>query len=85
MATFTVIDAAQAPAQPKTGTSRLLKRMAEYEGYVNSMKPGKVGKLELSPGETMRGVGLRVSRAGKRLGRSVDVWYGDGVVYFKVG
>jgi hypothetical protein len=50
-----------------------------------SIDPDKVGRLELSPGETMSGVSLRVRRAGKRLGRSVDVWYGDEAVYFNVG
>ena len=84
MATFTVIDAAQAP-RPLKQSGRLVKRMAEYEGYLNSMKPGKVGKLSPASGETPRGVANRVSRAGKRLGRSVNVWAADGVVYFKVG
>ena len=59
--------------------------MAEYEGFVNSMKKGTVGKLSPSSAETARAVAVRVSRAGKRLGRSVDVWVVDGVGYFNVG
>ena len=81
MATFSVIDAAQAP-RPR---GRLVARMAQYEGFVNGVKNGKVGQLSPSSAETPRAVAVRVSRAGKRLGRSVDVWVMDGAVYFKVG
>jgi hypothetical protein len=58
--------------------------MAEYESFVNGVKKGQVGKLSPSTGETARGVALRISRAGKRTGRSVDTWVVDGVVYFKL-
>jgi len=58
--------------------------MAEYEGFVNGVKKGQVGRLSPSSGETLRAVAVRVSRAGKRLKRSVNVWYGDEAVYFKV-
>ena len=84
MATFTVIDAAQAP-QPVRQSGRLRARMVEYESFVGVVKKGHVGKLSPSTGETVRGVALRISRAGKRLGRSVDVWVEDGAVFFKVG
>jgi hypothetical protein len=82
MATLIVIDASQAPRPLRKGAG-LVARMAEYEGFVNGVKKGQVGKLSPSSGETARGVVLRISRAGKRLGRSVDVWVVDGAVYFK--
>ena len=83
MATFSVIDATQAP-RPLRQSGRLRARMAEYESFVNGVKKGQVGKLSPSTGETARGVALRISRAGKRTGRSVDTWVVDGVVYFKL-
>ncbi len=83
MATFSVIDTAQAPRRPRQ-SGRLAARMAEYEGFVNGVKKGQVGKLSPSTGDTVRGVALRVSRAGKRLDRAVDTWVVDGVVYFKL-
>ena len=58
--------------------------MVEYESFVNGVKKGQVGKLSPSADETPRGVALRISRAGKRIGRSVDAWVADGVVYFKL-
>ena len=58
--------------------------MAEYESFVNGVKKGQVGKLSPSAGETARGVALRITRAGTRIGRSVDAWVADGVVYFKL-
>jgi len=82
MAAFTVIDATQAPRRLRQ-SGRLAERMAEYEGFVNGVKKGQVGKLSPSAEESPRAVAVRVSRAGKRLGRSVDVWVVDGAVYFK--
>jgi hypothetical protein len=58
--------------------------MREYEQYVTSVKGGQVGKLAPAKNESSRGVALRVSRAGKRIGKSVDTWVVDGVVYFRV-
>ncbi|MCC6381124.1 MAG: hypothetical protein IT304_01390 [Dehalococcoidia bacterium] len=56
--------------------------MREYEKYIDSVTAGKVGKLTPSKGESARGVALRISRAGKRVGKSVNTWVVDGVVYF---
>jgi hypothetical protein len=58
--------------------------MAEYEQFVNALKHKQAGKLSLVPGETERGVMLRVRRAAKRLDKAVDVWSADGFVYFKL-
>ncbi|MGK2966284.1 MAG: hypothetical protein ACSLFM_11880 [Tepidiformaceae bacterium] len=57
--------------------------MREYETYVTSLKGDEEGKLMPSTGETPRGVALRISRAAKRIGKSVDTWVVDGVVYFR--
>lgn len=81
MAEFSVIDVARAP-QPKKTPRSLARRMAEYDAYVSSVKKGQVGKLSPSAGESPRAVAVRVSRAGKRLGHSIDVWVVDGAVYF---
>jgi hypothetical protein len=83
MAIFSVIDAAQAPRRLRQ-SGRLATRMVEYETFVNGVKKGHVGKLSPAAGETARGVALRISRAGKRIGRSIDVWAADGAVYFKL-
>jgi hypothetical protein len=82
MATFTAIKASDAPT-PAAPRSPLSARMAQYEGFVNGIKRGQVGKLSLTSGETERGVILRVRRAGKRLGKDVDAWSIDGAVYFR--
>ena len=58
--------------------------MREYEKYIEQVKSGQVGKLSPSRGESPRGIALRVSRAGKRVGKSVNTWVVDGVVYFSI-
>ena len=59
-------------------------RMAEYEGFVTSVKRSEAGKLIPDEGESARGVALRVSLAGKRVGKAVAAWVVDGVVYFRL-
>jgi hypothetical protein len=83
MAEFSVVAEKDAP-RPTRQTGRLAHRMREYEKYVESVQSGKVGKLAPSRGETPRGIALRVSRAGKRVNKSVNTWVVDGVVYFTV-
>lgn len=83
MAEFAVVKESEAP-RPARQTGRLAARMREYERYIESVKSGQVGKLSPSRGESPRGIALRVSRAGKRVGKSVNTWVVDGVVYFSI-
>ena len=82
MATFDVITPRQAPPRPARG-SPLARRMQEYEGYVRSTRPGQVGKLSPGAAESPRGVSMKVSRAARRLGKPIETWTLDGVVYFR--
>lgn len=84
MAEFSVIKESEAP-RPNRQSGRLASRMREYEKYVDGVPAGKVGKLSPSRGETPRGVALRISRAGKRMGKSINTWVVDDVVYFAIG
>jgi hypothetical protein len=81
MAKFAVIAQKDAP-KPTKQSGRLKKRMVEYDAYVQQVGAGKAGCLVPDDGETVRGVALRVARAGKRLGRDVETWVADGKVYF---
>lgn len=83
MAEFTVIKESEAP-HPARQTGRLAARMREYEKYVEGVSGGKVGKLVPGRGETPRGVALRVSRAAKRLHKSISTWVAEETVYFKI-
>jgi len=58
--------------------------MTEYEGFVRTVKRGQVGRLIASASENERCLMLRVSRAATRIGKAVDSWAVDGVVYFTV-
>lgn len=82
MAQLTVIEVADAPKRPTTPKG-LRDRMAQYENYVMGVKKGQVGKLIPSDGESSRAVAVRVSRAGKRIRRPLDVWSVGGAVYFR--
>lgn len=83
MAEFTVIKESEAP-RPSRQSGRLASRMREYEKYVSGVKKSEVGKLTPSRGETPRGVALRISRAGKRMNKSVNTWVVEETVYFEV-
>jgi hypothetical protein len=83
VAEFSVLKESEAPRRSKTA-GRLSARMREYEGFVAGVKKGQVGRLAPASGESPRGVALRVSRAGKRIGRDVNAWVVDGTVYFSV-
>ncbi len=83
MAEFAVVKQSQAPRRPTTA-GPLRARMAEYEGYVASLKRGQAGQLVPDLGESPRAVAVRVSRAAKRLNRPVEVWSVDGAVYFRL-
>ncbi len=82
MAEFKVIKATSAPPPPRS-PARLKARMADYEQYVEQVKVGQVGRLAPAAGESPRGVALRISRAGTRLGKPVQAWVADGGVYFR--
>ncbi|MEO6042486.1 MAG: hypothetical protein ABIQ47_01030 [Tepidiformaceae bacterium] len=84
MAEFTIIKESDAP-RPTRQSGRLASRMREYERYVEGLPAGKVGKLTPSPGETARGLSLRISRAAKRMHKSINTWTLDDVVYFSIG
>ena len=84
MATLTVIDAESAPKRVTATPAALLRRQAEYEGYLKAVKKGQVGRLSPTRGETARSLSSRVAWAGRRTGKAVDRWIVDDVLYFKV-
>jgi hypothetical protein len=83
VAEFTVVKETEAP-RPSRQTGRLAARMREYERYVESVGPGKVGKLVPNRGETSRGIALRISRAAKRANKTLNTWVVEDTVYFTV-
>jgi hypothetical protein len=82
MAEFSVIPSSQAPPKPATNTT-LARRKAQYEGYVLSLKGGSVGKLVPERAETPRALLVRIGRAATRVGKPIEAWQADGVVYFR--
>ena len=84
MATFALISKKSAPPPPPAPSS-LAKRMAEFDGYVKALRAGQVGRLKPAERETTRGLTMRIGRAATRLGKSVNTWTVDGVVYLQLG
>ena len=82
MATFDVIPEKSAP-RPRSAPSPFASRMNEYEGYVRGLRKGTIGQLRPGPSETPRGVSMRVSRAARRVGTTIETWTADGAVYFR--
>ena len=56
-----------------------------YEEFVHQVESGDAGELELQPGETMRGVKVRLRRAASRLGVELQIWDANSKVYFTKG
>jgi hypothetical protein len=54
-----------------------------YDGYVDKLQLGSVGKLEPDANETCDIVSKRISRAAKRRGIAIDVWEDGGAIWFK--
>jgi hypothetical protein len=75
---YTLIDTQSAPAKPG---GPMNKRAAMVQSIVSDLVPGKVAKVELEGTETTRGTKASISRAAKKLGRTVAVWDNQGVVY----
>ena len=75
---YTMIDADKAPAKPPKTLSRMAR---ETHAIVASLTPGKVARIEPSDGETVRGVKASVTRAAKRMNKTVRTWDHDGLVY----
>jgi hypothetical protein len=54
-----------------------------YEGFIREVGSGDVGELELSPGDQIRSVKVRLRRAASRLGVEVEIWDANQRVYFR--
>ena len=74
----TLIDASEAPPRPGGPSS---KRTTLVTNIIASLVPGKVAKVELENGETARGAKASLTRAAKKLGKTVSVWDSESVVY----
>ena len=83
MAKFTKIARMDAPEPSKT-SGRVNVRMRQYEDYVQSIKVGDVGKLQIEGNETPRGIAMRLSRAARRTNVAIDTWTVDNSVYFQL-
>ncbi len=75
---YEIMNESEAPAKP---SGPLSKRAALVQEIVSSLAPGKVAKIRLEGSETPRGTKASLSRAAKKLGRSIAVWDASGVVY----
>lgn len=78
---YEIIDADQAPPKPKTPPS---KRTELINRIIRDLEPGKVAKIELENGETVRGTKTSLSRAAKKLGVSVSAWQGGDAVFLEL-
>ncbi len=78
---YEIIDANQAPPRPKTPPS---KRTELINRIIGDLEVGKVARIELENGETVRGTKTSLSRAAKKLGVAVSSWQSDDTVYLEL-
>lgn len=65
--------------------SRAVREAQElYNNLIKQVGDGEAGELELSPGEQVRAVKVRLRRASTRLGVQIESWDVNGKVYFSV-
>ena len=74
---YDLIDAENAPRpHPKMN-----QRGALMEAIVSELTTGEAARIQLEGPETVRGTKASLSRAAKRLGRSIVTWDAEGRVY----
>ena len=82
MPSLKVRSASEVPT-PSKSSKTVHEAQLQYEGFIQAIN-NDVGELELSPGEQVRGVKVRLRRAATRLSREIEIWDADGRVYFRV-
>ena len=82
MPRLTIRKQSEVPA-PSTTSKAVREQQQIYEGFIRGLG-GNVGELQLTPGEQLRSVKVRLRRAATRLSLTIEIWDSDGKVYFKV-
>ena len=70
---------------PSRASRAVQEHQRMYEDFVRQVEAGNAGELELQPGETMRGVKVRLRRAATRVGVELQIWDANNKVYFTKG
>ncbi|GEM_PF-1089256 len=71
MPVFELVNLADAVAKAATGRGNRIA--AEYQRYIDSLTPGKAGRLQVAEGETLRALTLRLRRAAKLSGKTIKI------------
>ncbi len=79
---YTIIDEHEAPRSPNF---HLNKTQQEADALVAALTPGTIARIEEMAGTKLAGLRMRIYDAAARLGRPVEVWDDDGVVYAGLG
>ena len=84
MATFTKVKYEDAPAPYCIGEGEEEARKRYFDSLVTTLPKGLVGELSLARGEKRWSIIRRIQLAGDRTGTTVEAWYKDRKVYFRV-
>lgn len=84
MAKLHIRSASEVP-QPSRAPKAARERQKMYEGFVREIGGTSIGELELSEGENLRGVKVALRRAATRIAQDIEIWDGNGRVYFRAG
>lgn len=66
---------------PRPGKKPTTKRGEVSQRLVAGLTTGKVLRVQPEAGQTVRGVKVSLSRAAKNLGRTIETWDIEGIVY----
>ena len=84
MAKFEVIS--QTKAEMDSATGKRAEIMNEYLGYLNQLKEGEAGKLEVSDdSESPTALRRRIGKAAEFAGKEIVIKRKDAAIYFWIG
>ena len=75
---WTQVDQSRAPRPSRQGGTR---RSVAFDRLVEGLVDGKVARIELEEGDTLRGLRASITRAAGRYGVRVQVWEHEGDLY----
>jgi hypothetical protein len=78
---YELIDASAAPPKPASPQN---KRQQMVQSIILDLVPGKVARVQLEGKEAPRGVKTSLTRAAKKMGKSINVWDAQGAVYAEI-
>lgn len=81
MATWSVIDAKEAPEEDYKSASKMMNESLQIVGAI---KPNKVVQIDLGPEDNAKGVRLSLAHAARKLGKQIHTYQKNESVFVRL-